>query len=112
MIFFLILGILLGALSMVFVLQNVGTVTVSFLDWQVAGSLALILLLAIITGIIMTLLVLLPSVIRGDFYLSSIKREKKKLEDELENTKRTLAKVASEASETKTIVVEERTQTV
>lgn len=90
MIFSLILGILLGAVAVVFVLQNISVVTVAFLDWQIQGSLALVLLLAIICGIVMTLLVLLPSLIRGDFYLSTLKKRQKELEDELASTKRAL----------------------
>ena len=111
MIFFLILGIVLGALSMVFVLQNIGTVTVAFLDWQVTGSLALALLFAIILGIVMTLLVLLPSLIRGDFYLSAVKRQKKDLEDQLAGTRRAL-EAAKQEPHVETRVVEKTTQTV
>lgn len=108
MVFSLIIGILLGALSVLFVIQNISVVTVTFLDWQMTGSLALVLLLAIICGIVMTLLVLLPSLIRGDFYLSSIKKEKKRLEDELANTKKTLANVAMHPTHVETVVVEKK----
>lgn len=98
----LILGIVLGAVSVVFVLQNTMPVAVSFFEWQVNGSLALILLLAIICGIVMTLLVLLPGVIRGDFHLSSLKRRQKELENDLENARRELsdAKVRLAAAQT------------
>ena len=83
MIFSLVLGILLGAVSVIFALQNISIITVTFLDWQVVGSLSLVLLLAILCGIVMTLLVLLPSLIRGDFYLSTLKKQKKEVEDQL-----------------------------
>ena len=102
MIISLILGILLGAVSVVFALQNIAVITVTFLDWQIVGSLSLILLLAILCGIVMTLLVILPSLIRGEFYLSMIKKQKKALEDELAQTKQALA----DASHPAPVIVE------
>ena len=108
MVFSLIIGILLGSLSVLFVIQNIGVVTITFLDWQMTGSLALVLMLAIVCGIVMTLLVLLPSLIRGDFYLSSIKREKKQLEDELANTRKTLADVSVRPTHVDAVIVEKQ----
>lgn len=83
MIFFIILGIALGVISVVFVSQNTDVVTVSFLTWQFDGSLALILLLTLISGAVMTLLVLMPSFIKDAFLLASEKRQKKALAAEL-----------------------------
>lgn len=79
----LIAGIILGALSVMFVLQNVAVVTVVFLSWQITGSLALVLLATLISGIVITLLVILPSLIRDDMHLTVIKNQKKELEAEL-----------------------------
>ncbi len=90
MIFFLMLGIMLGILSVIFVLQNTALVTVAFMSWQLQGSLALILFLAIVTGVIITLLVLLPSFIRDAFALAKIRRQKKDLEEELLTAKHSL----------------------
>ena len=83
MILFIILGAILGAISVIFVLQNVAVVTVSFFTWHITGSLALVLFATLLSGIVIALLVLLPSVIRDDLQLSAAKREKKALEDEL-----------------------------
>ena len=87
MIIFLILGIGLGALSVLFVLQNVTPVTVSFFAWHLDGSLAVILFLAVMSGIVMTLLVLLPGLIRDEFRFSRMKKQARSLEDELAKTK-------------------------
>ncbi|MDP4020425.1 MAG: LapA family protein [Candidatus Adlerbacteria bacterium] len=87
MIFFLTLGIVLGIISVVFALQNTEVVTVSFLTWQFEGSLALVLLLTIMSGILMTLLILFPSLIKEAFSLASLKRQKKALEAELTTAK-------------------------
>jgi putative membrane protein len=79
----LIVGIILGALAVIFAFQNVAVVTVSFLTWQITASLAIIILGTVLCGIILTLLFLLPSVIRDEIYLSTIKKQKREAEDEL-----------------------------
>ncbi|MBC7836807.1 LapA family protein [Acetobacteraceae bacterium] len=87
LIIFLILGVLLGGASVVFILQNITPVTVSFFSWQIEGSLATILFLALASGILMSMLLLFPSFIRDEFRLSKLRRENKRLEDELAETK-------------------------
>lgn len=87
MIIFLILGILLGVISVVFVLQNITPVTVTFFAMQMQGSLALMLFLAMLSGVLMTLLFLLPTFIRDSFHLSRISKRARALEDELTATK-------------------------
>jgi putative membrane protein len=79
----LVVGIILGAIAVVFAFQNVALVTVSFFAWSVSASLAIIILGSVLCGIVLTLLVLLPSVIRDEIYISSIKRQKRETENEL-----------------------------
>ncbi len=79
----LVLGLLLGAASIVFALQNITTITVSFFSWQFEGSLALILLLAVGVGSLITWLVLLPDIITRSFQLSALKREGNRLQEEV-----------------------------
>ncbi|MDB5238118.1 MAG: hypothetical protein JWM46_388 [Candidatus Kaiserbacteria bacterium] len=83
MIISLVIGILLGSLSVVFALQNVVTVTVTFLAWQITAPLALVLLGSMLSGVVITLLVSLPSLIRDDMYVKVLQKQKKQLEDEL-----------------------------
>ncbi len=87
MIIFLILGVLVGAVSVVFVLQNITAVSVSFLAWHLDGSLAVILFLAFASGVLMTLLFLLPSFIRDEFRYSRSKKQIRALQDELATAK-------------------------
>ncbi len=87
MIFPLILGIVLGAVSVIFALQNVMVITVTFFTWQLQGSLALILLLAILMGVLITLLMVLPESIRNYFKYKNLKKENAKLEEELRKQK-------------------------
>lgn len=79
----LLSGIFLGALSVLFVLQNVEVVTVTFMSWELTASLAILLFCALFMGILIMSLLLVPSLLRDGAYLSAIKRQKRELEDEL-----------------------------
>ncbi|OGG60741.1 hypothetical protein A2765_01340 [Candidatus Kaiserbacteria bacterium RIFCSPHIGHO2_01_FULL_56_24] len=92
MIIFLILGVLVGAISVVFVLQNIMPVTVSFFAWHLDGSLAVILFLAFAAGVLMTLLFLLPSFIRDEWRYSRVKKQIRALEAELAEARKTAAR--------------------
>ncbi len=87
MILFLALGLLIGVVAIIFALQNMQTITVTFFAWQFDGSLALILLLAVASGILMSLLFALPDVIRKSFLISKLKNTNDKLSDEVVNKK-------------------------
>lgn len=89
------LGAILGAVSVVFILQNTSLVTVTFLSWQFEGSLAPILFLTIACGVLITLLLILPSVFKESLYLSRMKKRMKQLEDELTTTKSLLTDFAA-----------------
>lgn len=93
MIIFLILGALLGAMSVMFVFQNITPITVSFFTWQMEGSLSVILLLALVSGIFMTLLFILPSFIRDEFRYRRLRKEKRALEEELAAAKKAIPPV-------------------
>ena len=87
MITFFILGLLLGGVAVIFSLQNVAVITVTFFYWQLTGPLAVILISAILSGILITLLILLPESINNYFKYQSLKKEIQKLEEELRKQK-------------------------
>ncbi len=87
MILFLILGILLGAAAVLFALQNVTVITVSFFAWHLQGSLALILLVSIGVGMIISLLIILPESISNYFNFRRLKKENANLEEALRKQK-------------------------
>lgn len=95
MLFFLLVGAMLGGLSVVFVLQNIVPITVTFLYWQIEGSLAVILFLAMMSGVFVTLLFILPGLVRDEFRYSKLKQEKKDVENELTTTKKVINEVAT-----------------
>ncbi len=87
MVILFIIGLLLGAVTVIFALQNVNVITVTFFSWHLTGSLALILLLAISSGAIVTVLLILPESIKNYFRYRSLKGEVAKLEEELRKQK-------------------------
>ncbi len=95
MILFILLGAVLGALAVVFVLQNIIPITVTFLSWQIEGSLAVVLFLALMVGVFITLLMLLPGLIRDELRYSELKRQKQAAEDELATTRKVISEVAA-----------------
>lgn len=89
MILSLILGFLLGAAALLFALQNTDVVALSFLGWQFESSLALLILMAFAAGIVVSLLVSIPSAVKDSLGLMSLRKENKRLASELAEARRT-----------------------
>ena len=88
MIFFLIIGFVLGAGVIIFALQNTEIVSLVFLGWQFESSLALVILLAIASGVAISALVSLPSAIANGIRQMSLQSENTKLRQALEESER------------------------
>jgi uncharacterized integral membrane protein len=82
MIFSLLVGVILGAITVIFAFQNAALTTVGLLNWQISAPLSFVLLSTIASAIIVTLLILLPSLIRDDIYLRALRKQKRDVEDE------------------------------
>ena len=80
---FLILGLLVAIVAVVFALQNSTPITVSLLVWRFEGSLALVLLIALTLGVITSLLVSAPTVIRRSRGSAGEKKKIQQLESSL-----------------------------
>lgn len=87
MIIFFILGLILGAFAVVFALQNVTTITITFFAWEMTGSLAILIIMAILSGILITLLIILPESVNNYFKNRKLKKEIAKLEEQLRKQK-------------------------
>lgn len=61
----LILALLIAIVAIIFALQNTAAVTVSFFVWQFHQSLALVLIVTAIVGVLIGILTVLPGSIRG-----------------------------------------------
>jgi len=80
----LIVAIVVAILAVVFALQNAVPITVSFLTWRFESSLALVLLITVALGVIMSLLVSVPSRIKRIKLISSQKKKIQELESSLQ----------------------------
>ncbi|MBA7529546.1 Lipopolysaccharide assembly protein A [subsurface metagenome] len=80
----LIVAIIVAILAVVFALQNAVPITVSFLTWRFESSLALVLLITVALGIIISLLVSVPSMIRTRRIISGQKKKIQELESSLQ----------------------------
>lgn len=76
----LIVAIVVAILAVVFALQNAVPITVSFLTQRFESSLALVLLITVALGILMSLLVSVPSMIKTRKMISSQKKRIQELE--------------------------------
>jgi uncharacterized integral membrane protein len=79
----LIIALLIAILAVIFALQNAVTVSIAFLVWKTEGSLALVLLVALAVGALVSLLASLPAIIRGAWTTASQKRRLSELETSL-----------------------------
>ena len=80
----LIVAIIVAILAVVFALQNAVPITVSFLTWRFESSLALVLLITLALGIIMSLLVSVPSMIKTRKIISNQNKKIRELESGLQ----------------------------
>lgn len=88
MFIFLVLGAVIGAVSVIFFMQNTVPVTVTLLAWQIEGLLGIILALAFAGGVLMTSLFSIPSLITD--WIDSARQRKRirQLEEELAEAKK------------------------
>lgn len=80
----LIVAIIIAIVAVVFALQNAVPIAVGFLVWRFQSSLALVLLVTLALGILMSLLVSMPSMIRTRKVISNQKKKIQKLEIDLQ----------------------------
>ncbi len=99
MIIFVIIGLVLGAVAVIFALQNAVAITVTFLFWQVDASLAVVLVLAILSGMIASFLVSIPEVIGDYFKFKGMIKEKEKLQNEVDSYKNMVADLNNKIAE-------------
>ena len=79
---FLILGLLLGGITVIFISQNIVPVTVVLFAWQIHGSLALVLILSILVGAVLAVLSYLSEMIDTHIQISTLKKHVLALENE------------------------------
>ncbi len=80
---FLLISVVIAVLGIVFALQNAVPVTLTFLVWRIDSSLALVLLVALAAGVLVSFLATLPSLVKGGWTMSGQKRQLKRLEAQI-----------------------------
>jgi lipopolysaccharide assembly protein A len=77
---FLVIALIIAVIAVIFAVQNITPVVVAFFIWKFGGSLALVLLLAVVTGVLISMFASLPTFIRSKWAASNQKRKIKELE--------------------------------
>jgi putative membrane protein len=81
---FLFLALVLMGVTIIFAVQNTATTMVRFLTWQTEGSLALVLLVAVAVGALISFFFSLPTHARDKWTVRSQRKKMKELEVELD----------------------------
>lgn len=81
--FFLIVAALIAVLAILFALENAVPVTVTFFTVEYQSSLAMVLMLSLMAGIILGLLVLVPRLVRQKLTITNLNKRLKTLEKDL-----------------------------
>ena len=100
---FLLISFVIAVLGIVFALQNAVPVTLAFLVWRIDSSLALVLLLALAAGVLVSFLATLPSLLKGGWTISGQKRQIKRLEAQITDYQTQLAEKEQAVAEPEAI---------
>lgn len=80
---YIIFALVIAFLAILFALQNNILVTINLLTWQATQSLAIVLLATLAIGVLIGLLVALPSILKRGWRTSRVKKQAASLEDQL-----------------------------
>ena len=100
---FIIIALVIAIIAVIFALQNMTVVTVSFFFWKAHSSLALVLLITLAVGVAISLIASLPGMIRSKLNESSQKKRLIALEGERDRYRQ-----KAEAAEKEVKVLEEQ----
>lgn len=74
------LALVLSLLVTIFAVQNIQPATVQFLFWSVSGSLALVLMVTLILGILIGVLLMIPGSVRNRLKVGELQRSVRSIE--------------------------------
>jgi putative membrane protein len=81
---FLIIALFIAISAVIFALQNSVAVTVSFLIWKFESSLALVLLISLGLGVLVSFLLSIPTMIKRNWSISNYKKRIQELEEKIQ----------------------------
>ncbi len=79
---FFVVALILALLVTVFAVQNNQPITISFLFWSIDGSLALVLMVTLVLGIVIGVLLMAPGSVRSRLQVGGLQRSLRSLEQE------------------------------
>lgn len=82
--FFIILSLVIAIIAVIFAMQNLDAVTVSFLFWNFHSPLALVLLITLTVGVLISVLASAPGLVKGKWASSGQRKKLTMLESERE----------------------------
>jgi uncharacterized integral membrane protein len=82
---FFAVALILALLVTVFAVQNNKTITISFIFWSIEGSLALVLMITLVFGIVIGVLLMAPGSVRNRLQIVGLQRSVRSLEEEKAN---------------------------
>ncbi|MDB5244199.1 MAG: hypothetical protein JWN18_69 [Parcubacteria group bacterium] len=94
MIFSLIAGFVLGVGALVFASQNTQFVALTFLGWQFQSSLALLVIVSVGFGIVLSILATLPTAVSNHFRMRGLRKQNQNLVAEVEAQRQAQAAAA------------------
>jgi putative membrane protein len=84
---FLFLSLIVAAVAVIFSLQNTAITQINFLFWSFEGSLALVLLVAVALGVLISFLATLPTITRSNMANRSLRKRITDLESSVADQK-------------------------
>jgi len=84
---FLVLALIIALIAVVFTIQNAALVTVTFLVWDLNHSLAFVVLLAILAGVLISQFVAMPTRLKRKVEITNQTKKIKEMETELMSSK-------------------------
>jgi uncharacterized integral membrane protein len=94
----LIFSLVIAVLAVLFAVQNNQPVTVRFLLWSIQSTSALVILVSILAGVLISLFASSPSMVRNKLNLRSQRKRIGELESELSATQTKLAAAEQQLS--------------
>ncbi|MEK7101295.1 MAG: lipopolysaccharide assembly protein LapA domain-containing protein [Patescibacteria group bacterium] len=84
MILSLFVGFILGAAALLFALQNTEVVSLVFMGWQFQSTLALLVLVSVGVGVLISVFASIPSAVGNHFRIRMLEKTNKGLVTEIE----------------------------
>jgi len=79
---FFVVALILALLVTLFAVQNNQPITITFLFWSIDGSLALVLMVTLVLGIVIGVLLMAPGSFRNRLQVGGLQRSVRSLEQE------------------------------